>query len=301
MNNSEYICRKEEIEIKKVEDLFGKLAEYREKLKSGKKEKSSAWEDGISNWAIRITTYSFAPIIACLIAIYIVEILSPKSSNTVPQWIPSLIIFSSFFSFIGMLMFFVSLVISFVKTFKRDEKKRAQETFTQIQPYLTYGAELSREFNLLTLEKAQVSLRQEITEFNRRGNSITVFLQNLPSALWWIALFIVFNVSLNAQKLQEILAGQNVSSYNKFQEVLSNFIFSNIISHLSPLIVLDIIMYALVITLMAKSHPILITTFGSRRSKRYEDYSRLIEQAKEFRKDMESKAPTKISRPYKRN
>lgn len=195
-----------------------------------------------------------------------------------------------------MILFFGQLIVVLIKLFWRNENKKAQDTFSEIQPYLKYGAELSIEFDLSTLEKAQIGLRQEVSEFNRRGNSVSIFIQHLPSALWWIALLIVFTLFINLRKFQGILADQNVNSYNKLQEALANLIFSNIISYVSPSIILDILMFALVITLLAKTHPILITPAGNRRSKRYEDYSRIIECAKEFRKDTESKKTTKSSK-----
>ena len=227
-------------EILKIGILFERLAETREQLKTEEKAETHDWIDRWNTWSLSVMVWSSTPIIGIFVAVAIVTLFLGAGTNPLSWWLWRLFDLSMIVTLLAMLSFLFSQIAFFVKLFKRSESQKAKESFAQIQPYLKYGAEISREFSLETLYKAEKGLRQEATTFNNQGNFVMAFLEKLPSALWWITIFVIFNFSLNFGRFREILTIENDIAFNKFQEALINFVFFNTVNFLSPFFVFNL-------------------------------------------------------------
>lgn len=274
-------------ETKNVENLYQRLAEARKEIKSSKKPGEEKRSDKLRIWGIRTIIFSLILMATGFVALFAGKWLTESSSNYVSM--PTRYFFGVllFLFLIGFLTLFVGLLAEFGFLIKRNENQRARETYTETTGYSEQGEIIAKDYRIGTLERTEKGVLQILTSLNERGGAIDTFIKHLPSAIGWIVLLLVVNSLFDARQLQTILSAETVKNFSSLQEQMTNQIFSGIVSRLHPLAIFDLLMYALVINVAAKIHPVLMSVAAARRVGRYRDYLAILEQAKEFRKEFE--------------
>ena len=270
-------------ELENTKLLFEALANARDGLKADRTLGKKSLGEKVFLLGSWINGISFGMIILIVMDLSISDYIVPNATKAVPLIVRDVALLLLLLIIVGMMMYLIAGLITLIYFYFRDGKQKAAETCDDVAGYIKQGNILSK-FDSFTLEDVRRNLQHEKDELIERGVFIESFIKGLPSAVRWFVIFIIFTLLFSAKQLENALTAETVTNFSKAQEAISNLVFAQLVTRLAPEFIHDLLMYALVITVVSKTFPVIIAPIAARRIGRYRDYIRLIEQALEKHK-----------------